>query len=161
MREKSRDELSPSEIRAALYNFLSYRPRTRREALTKFRSIGGPDEEADKYMEEFEELGLIDDQKFALDFADVRLRSKKHGRIRIRRDLLKKGIASKWIDDAILECVNEELEVEAAKKSIPLKWQRKKKPLNWDDLQKIRSALRRRGFEFDVIKKALLFLDEE
>lgn len=143
----------------ALYGFLTYRPRTRHEAVKKFRKLGGDEKQADRALEEFEELGLIGDEKFAYDFIDVRLRSKKHGRVRIARDLRRKGISSELIERGLQDLVTEDLEVEAARKAVPMKWIRKEKPLSREDLTKLKSSLMRRGFSYSVVKKAIEAMD--
>jgi len=143
----------------ALYGFLTYRPRTRYEALKKFRLLGGDDHSADKALEEFEELGLIDDEKFAHDFIDVRLRSKNHGRVRISRDLRRKGVNSEIVEQGLATLVTEELEVKAAIKAIPLKWIRKEKPLSREDNNKLKASLMRRGFSYSVVKQAIEAMD--
>ncbi len=155
MGDQGQLKTNPAEIRSALYQFLSYRPRTRSETVSKFRTIVGNVHDVDSYLEEFEELGLIDDRQFALDFIDVRLRSKNHGHIRIRRDLVRKGIATRWIEQGMASLVNSDLEIEAAQKSIAMRWQRKGNALTKKDFDKIRAALRRRGFDYETIKKAL------
>jgi len=157
--DSKKQEASPQEIRIALFGFLSYRPRTRFEALRKFKKLGGPESYADEALEEFEELGLIDDEKFAHDFIHVRLRSKRHGRVRISRDLRRKGISSDLVERGLAALVTEDLEVEAAKKAIPLKWIRKEKPLSREDLNKLKAASMRRGFAYSIVKKAIEEMD--
>lgn len=96
------------------------------------------------------ELGYVDDAKFAKLW--VESRSNNRGAQTLRSELIKKGIKKETIDEA-LSALDADQQLEAAKNIV----RAKDKPEYTKDerFKKLGGLLSRRGFSYDIIKKAL------
>ncbi|MCE3553782.1 recombination regulator RecX [Pseudonocardia sp. RS11V-5] len=82
---------------------LTDRARSKHELATKLRQRGIADEIADKVLERFDEVGLIDDQAFADAWVRSRHRARGLGRRAIAQELRRKGVAKEIADTALTE----------------------------------------------------------
>ncbi len=96
------------------------------------------------------ELGYVDDAKFARLW--VESRSHNHGTSVLRTELIKKGLKKEIIDEG-LACIMPDQQLEAARMIV----QSKDKPgyTNEERFKKLGGSLSRRGFSYEIIKKAL------
>ena len=85
----------------ALY-LLEYRSRTRRELYDKLSPLFG-EEAAETVLERLEDLGLVNDEAFARDYAEQLLERKHFSRERTAFELMKKGIDRDTIDTVLDE----------------------------------------------------------
>lgn len=111
----------------------------------------------DKVIDKFTEMGYLDDEKFAYDYADYLLKHKNFSENHIKQELFYKGI-----DREIISNVLEDLEVnneEAIIKIINKSYLNKLKAEGGKD--KIIAALMRKGFSFRDIKSALYEIENE
>lgn len=133
-----------------VYYLLSIKARTKKEIVDKLKRKEYNIHIINALIDEFEELGLINDNKYALDFATDKLNLKKAGKSLIRRQLLLKGIDKETVDktlEQIFEGVDEfKLAYELAKKRM--------KTYGKIDKNKIAGRLQglliRRGYGFEV-----------
>lgn len=96
------------------------------------------------------ELGYVDDRKFAALW--VESRGKNHGPNALRAELIKKGLRRELINSTVGSLTKEQ-QIAAAKDVI-----RVKDKLGMDReerFKKLGSLLARRGYDYEVIKKAL------
>jgi regulatory protein len=141
-----RDETAERAYSAAL-NFLSYRPRSRRETENYFRKKKIDPEMVAAVLERLERVGLVDDRAFAAFWIENRQTFKPRGSWALRAEMRQKGLATDIIDDA-LEGLSDEEETayEAAA--------RKAHTLTLDHepefFRKLVAFLQRRGFPYDV-----------
>jgi regulatory protein len=102
-------------------------------------------------INKFEDLGYIDDEKFAKAWVESRKRNK--GKYVLGQELKTKGIDAEIIKMVLLEETDEESEKERAKNLVIAK--------RWPEMtrdqrfQKIGSFLARKGFSYDIIKKVI------
>lgn len=98
---------SPEEQEAAAkeicLRLLTDRARSKHELATKLRQKGVADEIAEKVLERFDEVGLIDDQAFADAWVRSRHRARGLGRRAIAQELRRKGVAKEVADEALTE----------------------------------------------------------
>lgn len=97
--------------------YLSYRPRTEREMrmylqrkLIK-KGIRSKDEQApiiEKKVQELLESGALDDKAFARWFVGEKQYFKKWGKIRIKQELMQKGISSAHAEQVLAESESED-----------------------------------------------------
>lgn len=85
----------------ALY-LLEYRSRSRNELVEKIKPLYG-DDAAEAAADKMVQLGLVDDEKFARDFAEELFHRKKYAPKRVGYELLRKGIDREIIDEVIEE----------------------------------------------------------
>lgn len=84
----------------ALY-LIEYRSRTRRELLNRLIPLYG-ESASELAVERLEEVGLIDDEAYAREYAESLIYKKKFSRERSLFEMLKKGI-EKYIAEEILD----------------------------------------------------------
>ena len=135
-----------------IYRFLSYRPRSEKEIRDYLGKKELREEEKEKIVKKFKEEKLINDLEFARWFLEQRQTFRPKGSYALGQELRQKGIGEKIIDQ-VLPSKEEELKlakkalVKAEKKYASF-WGREKK-------EKLMAYLRRRGFSWEVVKKAV------
>jgi regulatory protein len=80
---------------------LSVRQRTRRELRTRLIRAGFEREEVDAELERLQEVGLIDDARFAAEFVEHALDRRLEGRRSIAANLSARGLDRRLIEDAL------------------------------------------------------------
>jgi regulatory protein len=104
------DDADPEQVaRTILLRRLSAAPRTRSELRTDLLRRGLPEEVADRVLDRFTEVGLIDDTSYAQSWVESRQRARGSARGILRQELRAKGISD---DDAALalEGIDEDAE---------------------------------------------------
>ena len=81
--------------------YLSYRARTRKEMVDRLADF--PSEVIDDVLTMLERYGYIDDNAFAEDYVQARVRNKKYGKLRLRHELREKGVEMGIIDTVLSE----------------------------------------------------------
>jgi regulatory protein len=80
---------------------LAVRPRTRRELQTRLLHAGfGPDE-VEPELDRLEEVGLVDDARFAAEFAEQALDRRLEGRRAVAAGLAAKGVDRRLIEETL------------------------------------------------------------
>ena len=133
----------------ALY-LIEYRNRTKKELFDKLVVLFG-ESASERAIERLEELGLINDEKYAREYAEILLDRKGFSRQRAEFELMKKGI-----DKDIIEEILDELEpdpVEQIKKLLETKFARRLS--NEKDLAKTVNSLKAMGYRWSDINDAL------
>ena len=107
----------------------------------------------DSAIDEIASLGLIDDLRFAIAFAEHRKDAQKKGPYKIRQELFSKGVAKDIIDEAIGEVFSDEnSQIDSAVLAA-------EKYINQLDTEEGKrrcfAALVRKGFSYSVAKTAL------
>ena len=133
----------------ALY-LIEYRSRTKKELFDKLVVLFG-ENASERAIGRLEELGLINDESYAREYAEVLLNRKGFSRQRAEFELMKKGI-----DKDIIEEILDELEpdpVEQIKKLLETKFARRLS--NEKDLAKTVNSLKAMGYRWSDINDAL------
>ena len=133
----------------ALY-LIEYRSRTKKELYDKLVVLFG-ESASERAIERLEELGLINDEKYAREYAEVLLERKGFSRQRAEFELMKKGI-----DKDVIEEILDELEpepVEQIKKLLQTKFARRLS--NEKDLAKTVNSLKAMGYRWSDISEAI------
>ncbi len=106
-------DADPEQVaRTILLRRLTAAPRTRAELRTDLLRRGVPDEVADRVLDRFVEVGLINDQAFAQAWVESRQRSKGTARSVLRQELRAKGVDD---DDAASALASLDDEAERAR----------------------------------------------
>lgn len=133
----------------ALY-LIEYRSRTKRELYDKLIVLFG-ESATKRAIKRLEELGLIDDEKYAREYAEVLLDKKGFSRQRAEFELMKKGI-----DKDVIKEILDELEpepVEQIKYLLQTKFARRLS--NEKDIAKTVNSLKAMGYRWSDINEAL------
>lgn len=119
-------------------------------------------EYVDTAVDRLVELRLLDDGRFAANYAHELYTYKKYGRNRIKSELYRKGISSDIIND-VLDEIFESEEADNVERIVDII--RKKyynKMIDENSRRKVFSALMRLGYSFSDIKEAMSeFSDDE
>ncbi|GAB6282580.1 MAG: recombination regulator RecX [Ignavibacterium sp.] len=144
-------------IKERAYRYLSRRMHSGYELKIKLLQKNYDKKLIDEVLNELKEKNLIDDKEFAGLYIDERLRKKKIGIIKIRAELIKKGINRQIIDELLNGFeTNDEM-----KENILLIGEKKIKQLKSRNLdnkqikQKLFSFLISKGYDFDLIKETI------
>jgi len=137
-------------------DLLSRRSHSIKEIRTKLlRSVDKAS--ADKVIEKFIELGYLDDEKFAYDYAEYLLKFKNFSENHIKQELFYKGIDKEIISNVIdaLEVDNEQAIIKIINKNYLNKLKEE------GGKNKVIAALMRKGFSYSDIKSALYEIENE
>ncbi len=136
----------------ALY-LLEHRNHSKKELTDKIARTAASREAAKAAADRMEELGLIDDEAFARQFARELFTRKRYGAGRVRQELRLKGIDGELVDQLLEEYGGEEEALENIQAVL------EKKYAGWAEDEKIRrrafAALQRLGYSFERIRQAM------
>jgi regulatory protein len=132
-------------------DYLAHKPRTEEEVRRKLRREDAPEPVIEDVVSRLYELSYLDDEAYATEYVRNRFSSKQYGPVRIRRELVERGIDRHLADRAVTQLFEDEDPVAAAREHAEKRWAR----LSDDDprrrKQKLYRYLRRRGFTSDTI----------
>jgi regulatory protein len=149
--------------RKILLDQLTGQARSRSELAGKLAKKQVPPEVADRLLDRFEEVGLINDAAFARDWVQSRQAGKGLARRALTAELRRKGVPQEAITEAV-ETVDPEDEVEAARQLV-----RRKLPSleRFDKVVKVRrltGMLARKGYSsgtaFQVVREEIAGAEE-
>jgi regulatory protein len=137
------------------YRYLSYRPRSYAEVEKKLRDKGFGDVAVRTALSNLIRLGYIDDEKFADQWAQSRVRLRGLGRRRIEQELRDKGVDRETVRRALADVLTADLEIETARKAAERKLTTMKTLDRETRRRRIAGFLERRGFSYEVIRNIL------
>ena len=146
-----------SKIRAM--SLLKDRDYTRKKLFEKLKANGYPDECIEKAVQYVSSYGYIDDKRYAVNYTISHMTSKS--RRVIEQSLMLKGVDADIISCALDECYDEMCnpdignpELDIIIKQLHSKYHNKDLN-NYEQRQKVKASLYRKGFMTDNINKAL------
>ena len=150
--------------RKILLDQLTGRARTRSELATKLAARDVPDAVATRLLDRFEEVGLIDDEKFAREWIEQRQSGRGLARRALAMELRRKGIVDEVAREALDE-IEPDDEVAAARALVRAKL-RSVRSLDHDKaMRRLVGMLARKGHSssvaFTVVKEELATLVPE
>lgn len=130
---------------------LALRPRTRREVRDALTALGIDAPIRDGIVGELEELGLVDDERFAREFVRVRADVKSMGPHRLRYDLARRGVSAATVDSVVAEEIDPERQ-EAMARDLAA---RKLGGVVVDEgaVRRIAGLLRRKGYDYEIVNR--------
>ncbi|HEX5323357.1 MAG TPA: regulatory protein RecX [Capsulimonadaceae bacterium] len=140
----------------AALRLLEVRPRAKKELETRLRQKGYEDQIISEAMVALTRWNLIDDAQFAAQWVESRCRSRPGGVRKLRTELFQKGIAKEQIEAAV-GAISEGDELGLARQALA----KKLRPLPADkdarreEYRRLAGFLQRRGFNWEITKKAL------
>ena len=112
---------------------------------------------ADKAIERFEELGYLDDEKFAKNYAEHLFNNKNYSDNHVKQELYKKGISRD-----IVALIIEYSEIDSVENIITIINKKYYSKLNAENgKEKVVAALMRKGFSYGDIKSAFYRIENE
>lgn len=99
---------------------LDYKAQTRAELQTHLLGKGVSAEDTEQVLNRFEDVGLLDDQRYAQAWAQSRHGNRYHSRRLIQQELRRKGVDDELIEEVVAD-IDHESELAAAKAMIDRK----------------------------------------
>ena len=112
-------------------------------------------------MARLKENGMIDDARYAKQFARQRTESRKQGKFRIARDLRARGIPDRHIETALDETAKTTDEAAMVRQRIERKLRSYRGEIDEKKLASLYGSLLRAGFSTDVARRELKALVKE
>ncbi|WP_314586232.1 RecX family transcriptional regulator [Paenibacillus terrigena] len=151
------DELQQAYVQSIRY--LGRKPRTSHEIQQQLTQKGFEAELIERIILRLMDERLIDDNLYAKQWMDQRVRNHKKGRLMIKHELRQKGIDKSDIAQAMEE-LNTEDEQESAYRVGLRKWQNTKGE-RYERKRKVVAFLMRRGFPSHVVRNAVQRIMEQ
>ncbi len=119
-----------------------------------------------KVIERLKQNGLIDDARYAKQFARQRTEGRKQGKFRVARDLRARGVPDRHIEAALEEAAKNTDEAAVVRQRIERKLRSYRGPdtskrIDDKKLASLYRSLLRSGFSADVIRRELCSLTRE
>lgn len=144
-------------VTQAFLRYVSYRPRTVREAEQHLLQKGFDRALIQSVLESMKQQGYLDDRQYATNWIRERQTGKKLGINRLRQELKRKGISSIYIEEAISEeniIEERQLVTEVAERRYSRLCQE-----DWQTVERrLGSYLLRRGFPSHLVRQALQYI---
>ncbi len=145
------DKLYEKTIKRA-FNILSAKPRGIAEMRTRLLEKEWATEEiVERVINRLCELEYLNDEKFAVQFANSKLITKPLGASRLRRDLQRKKLSSTVITQALENVYTEKPEDELIEIALAKRLRLKGKPTTREESKKLFDYLLRLGFKYDLV----------
>lgn len=112
-------------------------------------------------VERLKSAGLIDDARYAKQFARQRTETRKQGKFRIARDLRGRGIPDRHIEAALEESAKETDESAVVRQRIERKLRSYRGEIDEKKLASMYQSLLRAGFSADVVRRELRAVTRE
>lgn len=143
-------------------DYLAHKPRTEQEVRRRLQRKDVPSPVVEDVVARLHELDYLDDEAYAQDYVRNRFASKKYGPVRIRRELVERGIDRHTAEAAVDDLFAEKDVQAVAREHAEKRWSRvadEEDPRRRK--QKLYRYLRRRGFTSDTITPLLNTLERE
>jgi regulatory protein len=109
----------------------------------------------DKVMARLKSAGLVDDARYAKQFARQRTETRKQGKFRVARDLRARGVPDRNIEGALEEVAQNTDESAVVRQRIDRKLRSYRGEIDDRKLASLYRSLLRAGFSADVIRREL------
>jgi regulatory protein len=112
-------------------------------------------------MDRLKSAKMIDDERFAKQFARQRTEIRRQGKFRIARDLRARGVPDRHIEAALAETAKETDESAIVRQRLERKLRSSRGEINENKMASMYRSLLRAGFSADVVRRELKALTRE
>ncbi len=134
------------------FNLLSAKPRSTVELRTRLLEKEWAEAEVvERAIARLQELGYLNDEQYATQFAHARLTAKPIGRARLRQDLRRKKISSADAEQVLAEVYTAEREAELIEQAIAKRLRLRGNPTTREESKKLFDYLLRLGFGYELV----------
>jgi regulatory protein len=155
MRHAPREISDEAELYTAAMRALMRRAYSVHEMNAYLERRSGQPEMARRLVTRLKSEKLIDDARYALEFARQHARSRRQGRHRITRELRTRGVPDRHIESAIAQTFAETDEALLVQKLIERKLRNLRVPLEPRHTASLYRMLMRAGFDSELIRRQL------
>jgi regulatory protein len=106
-------------------------------------------------LDRLKQQGLLDDARYARDFARIRATGRRQGRLRIAQELRRRGVPDRHIEAALDEVFAVEDEAALVRQRLERKLRTIRGPLDERRLASLYRSLLRAGFSPDQVRRAI------
>lgn len=149
---------TPDEIRRRVFQravkLLAAKARSiaeLRERLLEGR--GADDEVVETVISRLREYGYLDDEKFAVSYASLRVKQRPIGRRRLERDLTMKKVDRSVADEALEKVYTETPEEDLIDQAIEKRIRLRGRPTSRAEAKSLFDHLLRQGFPFEMVSE--------
>jgi regulatory protein len=137
------------------YNYAAYKPRTEYQVRNRLRERGFEPKITHDAIEFIRRFDLLDDERFAYNFARDYLKRKPSGEIKLKFELIQRGVDRDLSEKTAFEIYQKEDPLEQAM----LAAEKKLRSISYKPIDKQKTALINKlktlGFDWDIIKKVV------
>jgi regulatory protein len=112
-------------------------------------------------MDRLKRAKMIDDERFAKQFARQRTEIRRQGKFRIARDLRARGVPDRHIEAALAESAKETDEAAIVRQRLERKLRSLRGEINENKMASMYRSLLRAGFSADVVRRELKAITRE
>ena len=155
-------KLTPEQAFQKARHYCGYQERSHTEVKEKLYSFGLWKTDVEILLSRLIEENYLNEERFAQQFAGGKFRMKQWGRIKIKHELKQKQVSEYCIKKAMKE-IDEEEYMKVLLKLAAQKWKSVKGPgvNRFTKLGKTTAYLLQKGYEADLVKKALSELESQ
>ena len=144
-----------NDIIEKIQNYCAYQERSMQDVRKKLRDYETPPEAIDGIVKSLLDMRFIDEQRYTNSFVRGKFLYKRWGRIKIRQELRGHGVAASFIDEAFANELNDDAYFETLIHIIKQKLKSIREAHPYKRKQKLAQYAAGRGFELDLIWKAI------
>ncbi|VFQ42543.1 regulatory protein RecX [Desulfoluna butyratoxydans] len=137
---------------ASTLRLLGVRSRSRAELMRRLREKKFSKKAAELSLDRAEKAGFINDEAFAREWIDSRLRNQPKGRYLLKQELRLKGVDEALVDRLLEEGLDETAAALTLLRKKAWKWKKAEPPVF---KQKAYTFLAGKGFTFDITREAV------
>ncbi len=156
------DDTAYQKTMARAVRLLAAKSRSKAELSERLCEKADP-ATVERVIARLEEIGYLDDERFAAVFASSRIALRPVGPRRVRNDLHRRKVPSEVADRAIEDAFHERSEETLIDRAIVRRVRLRGKPQSREEAHKLFAHLVRQGFGFDLIMRkirAISFTDD-
>jgi regulatory protein len=112
-------------------------------------------------MDRLKRAKMVDDERFAKQFARQRTEIRRQGKFRIARDLRARGVPDRHIEAALAESAKETDEAAIVRQRLERKLRSLRGEINENKMASMYRSLLRAGFSADVVRRELKAITRE
>jgi regulatory protein len=150
---KGEEDRSFDAAKQAAYRILSYQDRTSHELDAKLKEKGFSEEIISETIRYLQEIGALNDSRFARQWARSRTEYRHVGPIRLRRELLGKGISTEEAEAVLNQLSEEHDPVTSAEEALTRRFKDLALLEDLNHRQRAFAFLQRKGFATETILK--------
>ncbi len=147
-------KLEPGEAKQKAARFCAYQERSPKEVSDKLKNWGLKGNEIDQVLQELLNDGFVDPQRFANAYCNDKFEFNSWGRQKIKATIYQHQLSSNIVENA-LNRIDEEKYFERLLELATKKWQSIERDESAKRKQKVLAFLVSKGFETDLIWKAI------
>ena len=149
-----RKHFTPEQAQQKIRQYCAYQERCHKEVKEKLYSYGLHKSDTEKIVADLIENNYLNEERFAIQFAGGKFRMNQWGRKKIQYELQQKGVNTYSIKIALKE-LDESDYAETINKLVKIKWDSLETDHHLTRQAKTQAYLMQKGFERDLISKAI------